>query len=156
MRFAGRADRIDLSADGSAAALIDYKTGKGEAEETAIKREIDIQLRVYRLAAALLTPPPAEVEAAYRLVTRKGGFRDLALDESEGEVAEALRRIVSVVLSLMRAGVFPRWRENDRRCSSCNYDTGCAGRVWVFERKVGDDRLAPLKQLREEGLAASR
>jgi hypothetical protein len=112
-------------------------------------------LRVYRLAAALLTPPPAKVEAAYRLVTRRGRFRDLALDESESEVAEALREIVSVALSLMRAGEFPRWRESDRRCSYCNYDTGCAGRVWVFERKLADEKLTPLRQLREGILAPS-
>jgi RecB family exonuclease len=156
VRFSGRADRIDLSVDGAAAALIDYKTGKGEAEDAALKRQIDIQLRVYSLAAALLTPPPAEVRASYRLVTRKGGFRDLDLDEGGGEVAEALRAVVGVVLSRMRAGVFPRWRESDRRCSYCDYDTGCAARSWVFERKLGDERLAPLKQLKEGVHVASR
>jgi RecB family exonuclease len=149
VRFAGRADRIDLSPDGITAALIDYKTGKGGAEKEAVKKRIDIQLRVYSLAAALLIPPPERVSAAYRFVTRRGGFRDLPLDEDQGEVAEALRDVVRVVLSLMRAGVFPRWRESDRRCSTCRLDTGCAGRVWVFERKLDDERLTPLRQIRK-------
>jgi RecB family exonuclease len=155
VRFAGRVDRFDVSPDGQAAALIDYKTGKGDAEKRALKRHLDIQLRVYRLAAASLTPPPGEVTAAYRLVTRRGDFRELRLEEDGSEITEALRRVVGTALAGMRAGVFPRWRESDRRCAYCELEAACAGRVWVFERKKDDERLAPLRRLKEGTDAAS-
>ena len=78
--FAGRADRIDVTAHGRR--VVDYKTGAGATERAHLKDGLSVQLPVYQLAVRQAWPQPGAVSAEYRLVTRRGGFQPLPLPQT--------------------------------------------------------------------------
>ena len=95
VRFAGRLDRVDLTATG--ARVIDYKTGAGGTEKQRLKDGLSVQLPVYQLAVrqAWSDARPgtrragSRVAVPYRLVTRRGEFADLPLPAGRGGRAGA-------------------------------------------------------------------
>ena len=150
VRFAGRVDRIDRSADGTCVRLIDYKTGKGDTERDQLRKHINVQLPVYRLAAGLLQPPPRSIACEFRLVSRKGRFASLPMTGDETAVTADLMRVMQVVTEALSAGLFPRWRTDERRCSHCDLHDGCDATRWSFLLKQdGDAALAKLRRLKE-------
>ena len=76
IRFRGIIDRLDANGDGSAALVIDYKTGSSRPyanlERDPIDRGRRLQLGVYSLAARRLLPDAAVVRAAYWFTTHPG------------------------------------------------------------------------------------
>ena len=150
VRFAGRVDRIDRSADGTCVRLIDYKTGKGDTERDQLRKHINVQLPVYRLAAGLLQPPPQSIACEFRLVSRKGRFASLPMTGDETAVTADLTRVMQVVTEALSAGLFPRWRTEERRCSLCDLRDGCDAAQWSFlVKQDGDAALAKLRRLKE-------
>ena len=138
VRFAGRLDRVDRAGDG--ARVIDYKTGAGGTERQRLKDRLSIQLPVYQLAVRQWwpelgggEPEPALVMSAYRLVTRRGGFDDVALPEAEPDAQERLRSLVSGALDLTRRGFFPRTKRD--RCDYCDVAYACGVSGWARARK---------------------
>jgi RecB family exonuclease len=152
VRFAGRLDRVDRAEAG--ARVIDYKTGAGGAERQRIKDRLSVQLPVYQLAVRQWWREvgsggrePAQVTSAYRLVTRRGGFDDVALPETEVEAQARLRALVTEALCLVDRGLFPRSRRD--RCDYCDVAYACGVSGWARARKRKHPALAPVVGLQE-------
>ena len=67
--------------------------------------------------------PVGEIACVYRLVTRRGGFADLALAEAEAAATARLRRLVATIVALVDAGVFAR--STGGRCEYCDVGYAC-------------------------------
>jgi hypothetical protein len=148
IRFAGRADRIDKMADG--ARVIDYKTGKGGAEQELLGKGIGVQLPVYRLAVRQAWGSPFDVIACqYRLVTRRGGFAEVPLDDDEGAAAQILEDLVAVAVRLVDEGLFPRVAR--KNCDYCDLQYACGTSAWTRDRKREHPLLADVVGLQSAG-----
>ena len=150
VRFAGRLDRVDRV--GGGARVIDYKTGAGGTERQRLKDRLSIQLPVYQLAVrqwwpdlAGQTDGPASVTSAYRLVTRRGGFDDVAVAEAEPDAQDRLRSLVAGALELTQRGLFPRTRRD--RCDYCDVAYACGVSGWARARKREHPALATVAAL---------
>lgn len=150
VRFAGRLDRVDLTPAG--ARVLDYKTGAGSSERKRLDEGLSVQLPVYQLAVrqgwASLAPgrdEPAEVTSAYRLVTRRGEFRDLVLAGDEASAQQRLRDLVRGALELVDAGLFPRSPRGT--CDYCDTRYACGVSQWARARKREQEELAPVVAL---------
>jgi RecB family exonuclease len=151
--FRGRVDRIDLSPGGVRARLVDYKTGRGDAEKRQVDRGQNVQLPVYRLAAAAIEPPPAEIACEFRLVSRRGGFKRLPLGDDPRQVDASLRHALAIAVEGITEGVFPRLHAG-LSCDYCDLRPGCDATKWVFEHKQGAPELAGLREFKEATRAA--
>ena len=144
VRFAGRLDRVDAVAPG--ARVIDYKTGAGATEKQRIKDGLSVQLPVYQLAVRQAGGEDyGAVSSLYRLVTRRGGFDDLPLPESESAAAARLRDLVAGAVALVDAGFFPRTTRG--RCEYCDVGYACGVSGWARARKREHESLQPVVTL---------
>ena len=160
VRFRGRIDRVDLSADGSSALVIDYKTGSASQYTGLDKDPIDqgrrLQLGVYSLAAQQLVPGADGVQAAYWFTSTGARLRfapDGYFDISNGEIRERFREGVSTIVAGIAGGVFPanpgqlvsfgQTRSGPSNCGFCDFDSLCpARRIDIWERKKSDSLLS--------------
>ena len=155
LSFRGRIDRMDLSADGRSALVIDYKTGSARPYRALDDDPIDagkrLQLGVYSLAARALAPG-ADVRAAYWFTTNGGEFRrapSAAIRPGgSGRWGSGFREGLRTIVSGIGAGVFPAnpgppGRYGPSNCAYCDFDSLCATRrVELWERKRSDAGLA--------------
>ena len=149
VRFRGRVDRVDRSADGRRVRLVDYKTGKGKTEAERVGAGHDVQLPVYVLA--LLAGDErrvAEVVAEYRMVRRQGGFKTRLLPGSPDEVREGLRTTLAVAIAGIDDGFYPRLPDR-QRCKFCDAADACGADRVAFAAKASDPRLRPILGLEE-------
>ena len=152
--FRGYIDRIDVSAGGRSALVVDYKTGSASPYRALDDDPIDagkrLQLGVYSVAARALLPG-ADVRAAYWFTTNRGGFRrapSSGFDLGDERTAERFREGIETIVSGIGAGMFPanpgppgRWGPSN--CAYCDFDSLCATRrVELWERKKSDPGLA--------------
>ena len=148
LRFAGRLDRVDATASG--ARIVDYKTGAGGTERNRLKAGLSVQLPVYQLAVRQAGGEEyGEISCLYRLVTRRGGFEELPLPESELAAAERLRGLVAAALALVDAGKFPRTTEG--RCDFCDLRYACGISAWTRARQRSGEPLADVVRLQKLG-----
>jgi RecB family exonuclease len=148
IRFSGRLDRVDETPRG--ARVIDYKTGKGTTERQRLKDRLSVQLPVYQLALRRAGEGrPAEIECVYRLVTRRGGFRDLSLPDAEPDALNVLRALVTEALALFEGGVLAR--STAGRCEYCDVAYACGASSWTRARKRRHAGLARLVALQSSG-----
>ncbi len=167
VRFRGYIDRIDVSADGRSALVLDYKTGRADYYKALNDDPIDkgkrLQLGVYSLAARELAPDAERVEAAYWFVTTGGGFEFAPTGHFDIGDAETRQRFddgLATITAGIRSGAFPanpgllRQGEHDN-CRYCDFNSLCpSGRAEAWERKQGDALLADYLELagvEEEG-----
>lgn len=151
VRFAGRVDRVDQTPRG--VLVIDYKTGSGVTEERRLGAGLCVQLPVYRVAAAVwLDECGGEAQAAYRLVTRRGGFRDIVLDESGEETTRQLCHLVAAAGELIDRGLFPRSSKGS--CEYCDIRYACGATAWTRARKREHRLLADVVRLQNAGSSA--
>ena len=148
VRFLGRVDRVDATEDG--ARVIDYKSGKGEAEKQRVKDGLSVQLPVYGLAVRRAGDLVSDGDAAavtclYRMVTRRGAFCDVPLTSSREDADERLRVLVAGVVGLVEAGVFAR--STGGSCDYCDVKYACGASAWTRARKRRHEALAPLVAL---------
>ncbi len=144
VRFAGRVDRVDVTAAG--ARVIDYKTGKGASERERLKAGLSVQLPVYQLAVRQAGDAGyGEIASLYQLVTRRGGFESLPLAESESDAAARLARLVAGAVALVDAGKFPRTTAG--RCEYCDVGYACGTSAWARARKRGHELLGDVVAL---------
>ena len=153
--FCGKIDRVDISADGKRARIIDYKTGKLPDSMKKVDRHFlmggeKIQLAVYRGALAALEEFAAleSVEAEYLYLQPKDGFiRQSALAPEQMEAAFAdLPRVLRTLDSCMKNGVFfARTRSNvfpNGHCDYCDFLPVCGkDRAWREKRKINDPAI---------------
>ncbi len=169
LRFRGKIDRLDISADGKSVLVIDYKTGSPSSYDDMKKDIIDggrrLQLGVYSLAAQRLVTGADDVRAAYWFSTTRGGFRFAPpgyFDIADDEVGERFRAGVSAIAAGIREGVFPanpgpwvnfgRTRSGPKNCAYCDFDSLCpARRIDIWERKKSDRLLSGYQALSSDG-----
>ena len=155
VNFRGRIDRIDLSADGTSALVVDYKSGSASGYRALEKDVIDagkrLQLGVYSLAARNLMPEATGLQAAYWFTSTAAGFQFAPpgyFDLANPDVGERFRQGVTTIVDGIRAGVFPAnpgppGRQGPANCSYCDFNTLCpARRVDMWERKKSDESLS--------------
>lgn len=167
VRFRGYIDRIDVSADGRAALVLDYKTGRADyykpLDDDPIDKGKRLQLGVYSLAARTLAPDAERVEAAYWFVTTGGGFA-LApsghFDVGDAETRQRFDDGLATITAGIRSGAFPAnpgppGLRGPSNCTFCDFNSLCpSGRAEAWERKRGDALLADYLELagvEEEG-----
>ena len=144
VRFAGRLDRVDETPSG--ARVIDYKSGAGGTERARIKEGLSVQLPVYRLALRQAGDKDyGTITCLYRLVTRRGGFEDLDLPQSEEASERRLRELVTSSVALVDEGLFPRTTR--QRCDFCDVRYACGVSAWARARKREHDLLEPVCEL---------
>jgi ATP-dependent helicase/nuclease subunit B len=110
VRVRGRADRLDLGADGTIH-VVDYKTGSSRytriSEDDPIAAGTKLQLPIYGLAGRLHRgDPAAPVRAAYWFVTTKGEFKRIGYDVTDA-VLELTSATVATIVEGIERGVFP-------------------------------------------------
>jgi RecB family exonuclease len=156
LRFRGRADRLDESADGSLH-VIDYKTGgsrgyTGLSGGDPVLGGTKLQLPVYGLAArAHRGHAHTPVHAEYWFVTTKGEFRHIGYDVTD-DVLEHTRGVLAAIVEGIEAGRFPAHPDGSSTnvfvpCDTCDPDgLGTVDLRRQWERKRSDPALAPYAQ----------
>ncbi len=159
LSFRGRIDRVDLSADGRRAEVHDYKTGSDryqELEQDPVNAGKTLQLALYREAVRRAFPGIESVGARYALITARGEFKSIRVDESSG-VEARLRTVLREIAGGIAAGGFPQVpgkedRSSFENCRYCPYDRVCpAGRDLGWERKKADPMAQPFLSLQPGG-----
>jgi hypothetical protein len=152
LRFGGRIDRVDRSADGRRLVVLDYKTGRSDAYKVLDKARDDhdivargtlLQLPIYALAARDLHPDAEEVEAYYWFVGQRGVI-EMKGGPIDAEADARFRDVLNTIVSGIEAGLFPARPGNDAwypskgptfaYCMFCDYDAVCSsgrGEQWV-------------------------
>ena len=165
LRFRGYIDRVDVSADGATALVIDYKTGSA-SPYTGLKNDsIDhgkhLQLGIYSLAAQQLVPGASRFQAAYWFTSGGGGFQFAPpdfFDISDDDTAQRFRAGALHIVSGIQAGVFPAnpgpfSNGNFANCRYCDFDRLCpARRGDIWERKKHDPKVVSYRELAEDGV----
>jgi CRISPR/Cas system-associated exonuclease Cas4 (RecB family) len=147
VRLRGIVDRIDRSADGRRAWVMDYKTGSTFGfdkikPDDPLLGGTKLQLPTYLLAVS----DADAMEAFYWFISQKGGFERISYAPS----AENTRRFEATVEAIttgIERGVFPavpgEFNEFFNRfdnCGYCDFDRICARRrEEAFFDKQGDD-----------------
>ena len=145
VRLRGKIDRIDRSADGQRARVLDYKTGKlprGLQEDSLAGGEA-LQLPLYLLAAEQLLPGITVEAASYYYFTLRGGYRDIGFSRAALVACRTeLNQLLQAAADMIRAGVFAQNATEDN-CRNCEYRPICGnGVLKLAERKAGDARLS--------------
>jgi len=153
--FHGRIDRVDISADGKLARVIDYKTGKlpdtlRRKDRPLLMGGEKIQLAVYRgaLTAIAEFETVESVQAEYLYLQPKdGNVRQSAIDPEQMEEAFAdLPRVLRVLDSCMKNGLFFSRTYGAvypaGHCEHCKFLPVCGkDRVWLQARKSADPAI---------------
>lgn len=160
LRFRGRADRLDLGADGTLH-VVDYKTGKLSASYQAITDDdpvgsgTKLQLPVYGLAARAHHGHHAPVRAEYWFVTRRGEFKRKGYAVTDDVLAHASDTL-GVIVTGIEDGVFPphpAGLQSTARFVACHVcDPDALGTVELrqhWERKRHDPAMARYADLAE-------
>jgi ATP-dependent helicase/nuclease subunit B len=162
--FRGKADRLDVAADGSVE-ILDYKTGRGD-DYAELSRENPgasgrhLQLPVYALAARAHLGAHVTVRARYWFATSRGGFRRRGF-EVDDEVLERFKTTIRHIVTGIEMGLFPNLppdagRQTAARCPYCDPDgLGVTQLRRQLLAKREDPVLAPLLTLLEPERAPS-
>lgn len=172
IRFRGVIDRVDLSPDGKAALVLDYKSGSpsryAALGQDAIDRGKRLQLSIYSLAARQALGAEVAVRAAYWFVSSRGGFQWLPAEPVSIDDPAARERFdqgIAAIAAGIRGGVFPAnpgpWeynpilgKANGNNCHYCDFDALCPARranLWqnLKDRRENKAALAAYLQLAE-------
>ena len=141
--LSGTIDRVDLSADGRLATVIDYKTGESFAWDGDLQGGRRIQLPVYALALEQVIRKHCGTiadQTEYFFVTRKGrGVRPSAASQLwQGERESDLIPVLGRIVAGIEAGRFFADPSDAKLCKFCEFKLACglgAGLEERFERK---------------------
>ena len=156
IRFRGVIDRIDVSPDGSAALVLDYKTG-GTTEYTnmdkdPVRRGTRLQLPVYGLAARQLLGDWVDVKVAYWFVSARGNFKTRPQKPAPlDEMLESFSDAVGTITGGIGKGLFPaNPGKGNSNCAYCDFKNLCpTRRERHWERKRRDPRLSSYTAMAE-------
>ncbi len=157
--FRGMIDRVDVSADGETAIVIDYKTG-GNSGYRAMKSDpVDrgrrLQLPVYAEAVRAEPRFPDRVRGFFWFVTSRGQFRKVELDLEDEAVQDRFESVVAVASSGIADGTFParpgpRVQGGWQNCRYCDFNRLCpSNRLRLWDGKKLDGALAQFGRLAE-------
>ncbi|TPW11703.1 MAG: ATP-dependent nuclease subunit B-like protein, partial [bacterium] len=145
----GYIDRVDLSADGRVARIVDYKSGRmPDSSDDPLDGGRALQLAAYRLGLAARPGAPARIDAEY-LFLSGGTTPRLLSDEAARDSGKRFADIIRILADTIRSGFLPAWPNGDGigRCH-CAYPSVCGvNREDLFERKRADPRFAALAAL---------
>lgn len=171
IRFRGKIDRIDVSADRAHFLITDYKvrerkpsSARGGADPVFRGGEA-LQLPVYLLAAPSLVvggdaaPAPVGDARYVTLVQATAKIEEEVLSHDAfaaraGDFSAILRTIVSGI----ETGFFPAYPAGGENCRNCDFAEVCgpAGMVTrLYDRKSRDARFAPFHEMKERGAGES-
>ncbi|MCK4409551.1 MAG: exodeoxyribonuclease V subunit gamma, partial [Candidatus Eisenbacteria sp.] len=148
LRFGGRIDRVDVTADGARARVIDYKTGKPRSKgKKVLDRGKLLQLPIYLLAAERMLKlhgAGATVETAeYLYVSGRGGPSSLTFTREELENArENLARAVGLIMGGIASGMFVAYPPDLSDCRHCDYADACGSAAVALATMKSGDPLA--------------
>ena len=148
LRFRGKIDRVDLTADGKSVFVFDYKTGGSSYYKNLNKDSIDagkrLQLGVYSLAVRGLYPNAERVLAQFWFPTTKGEFTLIPSNPfniDDPQTRNRFKEGLSLIADGIKGGVFPAnpgppGRDGPSNCTFCDFNTICPSRrVDMWDRK---------------------
>lgn len=145
-RLGGYIDRVDLSADGTSARIVDYKSGRVvKPAKDPLDGGRRLQLAAYRLGLLVRAKAPTRIDAEY-LYLAGGATSEVLSDESARDETNRFADIIRILADTIRSGFLPAWPVHDKigRCA-CSYPSVCGvNREDQFERKRTDPRFAAL------------
>ncbi|HVZ80099.1 MAG TPA: PD-(D/E)XK nuclease family protein [bacterium] len=150
-RLEGFMDRVDLSADGKALRVVDYKSGSKEGfKKDSVKEGTKIQMPLYLWACRTLYPGVTPKEAVYEFLTAKGDYGSVGFNASDWKtVEEPLKALLTTAAEAVEQGLFPAAA---KACDRCDYRTLCGPGVEKREERKRDDvkveRYFELKELK--------
>lgn len=163
VRLRGTVDRVDRTADGRCAWVIDYKTGSMEGFEAIVDADPfaagkKLQLPTY-LAAAAGTD---ETHALYWFISQRSGFEMVRHEPTLASQAAFARTLESIV-SGIRQGAFPAvpgeaddFRGGFTNCRYCDFNRICSRRrddAWGD--KQGDAAAQPWLRVADAALVGA-
>ncbi|MFN0151679.1 MAG: PD-(D/E)XK nuclease family protein [bacterium] len=166
IRFRGKIDRIDLSADRARFLITDYKVR--EASAPPKPRGVDpvfrggeaLQLPVYLLAAKTLiggdAPPSATGDARYLYLIQATAKikEDLLADALFASRAADFDAILRTIASGIESGFFPVYPAGGENCRSCEYAEVCGPARTVtrlYDGKADDERFEAFHAMKALG-----
>ena len=147
LKLQGRMDRVDLSADGQALRVVDYKTGSAaQAKKNSVKSGTKLQLPFYLWALRHLYPEKISKQALYDFMTRRGDYKKVAFDPDDtGEVKPILDQVLTTVAEGVAKGLFP---SVGTACDHCDYRKLCGtGMEDRGKRKKEDQKVKTYYEL---------
>ncbi len=144
LRFCGKIDRIDLSADGTKARIIDYKTGSNKKwVDNAFQGGKSIQLAVYLSALPVLMreidislSDGILLSSSYVHHFKKVWFSGHALKQRKKEFEWILQAISH---GIKKGQFIPKPGTDLENCKFCDFKMICGkGILKIFERKCAD------------------
>jgi RecB family exonuclease len=152
VRLRGKIDRVDRSADGQRARVLDYKTGKlpPGLKDDALAGGEALQLPLYLLAATQLWPKLTVEAASYLYFTLRGGYREISFSrEALTARRPELTGLLETAATLIRDGQFAQYA-TPAGCRDCEFRPICGnGILKLYARKAEDDRLAGFRDIKE-------
>ncbi len=142
--FRGRIDRVDISAGGTMAEVIDYKTGSVDrfkkVKDDPVLAGTAIQLALYRHAAIQALGVGTSVAASFRFPSGKDAGAVIPVAADDPRVGARLVEVVGIVADGISAGAFPQEPGPDgENCRTCDYRRACGANLdLVRERTVLD------------------
>jgi RecB family exonuclease len=165
VRFRGWIDRVDVSADGSTATVIDYKSGRGSRFSRIANDPVDggkhLQLPIYAMAVKNWRPEIESIAAEFWFVMDSAGSKTVGT--SLEIAAPRFEEVVDQIVAGIAEGIFPAYPGErsipgrsgvfaQENCAYCPYDRICpGGRAWAWERKSDDPALARFVGLASAG-----
>lgn len=134
LAFRGKADRVDVGADGRYMVL-DYKTGSGAKyeglEDDPVQGGATLQLGLYAEAARQHLGADA-VDAAYWIVDDRAKYARRGYPWTDDR-RERMLEVVTAIADGIEGGVFPaqpgewnNWRRTHQQCVYCEFDQICS------------------------------
>ncbi|MDE2899904.1 MAG: PD-(D/E)XK nuclease family protein [Chloroflexota bacterium] len=156
VRFRGFIDRVDATADGLRAVVMDYKTGSTfsfrKMKDDPLLAGKKLQLPIYALAVRETLLPDAKLRAEYWFVSSGGSAEHYAVDLDAVETK--FRETVEVIATGVRGGVFPAvpgpagQGGEAENCRFCDFKRVCpTNRQALWERKRESPEAAAYTRL---------
>ena len=148
LRLGGRIDRIDHSPAGFR--VVDYKSGRGaKGKDGQLAGGQALQLPLYVLAGGmLLGRDPAEGEAAFHNISRRGGLKRISFAASDlRDRGDDLTGVLTRIVGGIASGDFHV--EPGDACRYCDYAELCdVGRERIAQRKRDDPKMVSFAEMK--------
>lgn len=149
LKLQGRMDRVDISANGKALRVVDYKTGSAsQSKKNSVKAGTKLQLPFYLWALRHLYPAKISQQALYDFMTRRGDYKKIEFEPTpEREVKPILDQVLTTVADGVAKGLFP---SVGTACDHCDYKKLCGtGMADRGERKKADTKVSAYYRLED-------
>ena len=151
LNLQGKFDRVDVSADGSEARIVDYKTAKPEnlKKPAGFDGGQNLQLALYLLA--YLEQSGRDVKVSGELLSLKNPekSREVSIADLEPR-REELAKLLGSLLAGLGEGAFHA-NPDSQQCRYCDYRLACgAGLDPILRRKSPDPRLVRFREMKKK------